>query len=608
MAHNNDNNKKAQPARRSRLATRTAHHQTSVIVVGAPASGAGKTTVTCGLLAACAARGLAVRCCKAGPDFLDGMQHRAALEAGRRMCRQRTGAEAAGAAGAAGDATTTTATARTTKKRQLASRTANLDGWMQGDPDAVRSTFLRHLYGDVDDDDDPDDPPNVDVCIIEGVMGLHDARDGLSDDGSTAQIAKILDAPVLLVVDAGKCARSVAATVLGHALFDPEVRVEGVVANFVAGCGREGAHVTWIREAVQRMAVDRNSSSIRFLGGLPREGECAIPERHLGLHMPAGETDTEQARMETQARFERLVRLVEDNLDLDGMLDMGRSCPIDRLVSSQPSPPAPAPAPVRLQSVVAPKCRIGVAEDAAFCFYYSDNLHLLVQAGAELVPFSPLDDERLPPELDGLYIGGGYPELHAEALERNVSMRRDIRSFCDSGAAVFAECGGFMYLAERIYVGGKAKGSEESVMRPYTMCGVFPGLVTRMTKRCTMFYASIEIRDHCPVLGRCRGDASSSAGGENSSVVCRGQEFHYSEVLSEEETGVGERQLPVVITAERPGATPVPGGYAYRNTFASYLHIFFASKSTGEDNQRHHDVAGTLADDFVRSTILNSPR
>ena len=167
MAHDNDddNNQKARQERSlSRLAKRTA--RTSVIVVGAPASGAGKTTVACGLLAACAARGLAVRCCKTGPDFLDGMQHRAALEAGRRMCRQRTGAEA-GAAGASPSsdetkttATTTTATttmtttARTTKKRQLASRTANLDGWMQGDPDAVRSTFLRHLYGDVVVDDD----------------------------------------------------------------------------------------------------------------------------------------------------------------------------------------------------------------------------------------------------------------------------------------------------------------------------------------------------------------------------------------------------------------------------------------------------------------------
>ena len=580
--------------------------QTSVIVVGAPASGSGKTTVTCGLIAAYAARGLSVRCCKAGPDFLDGMQHRAALEAGRRMAK-REGAKG-GKTSNEDDTDSSTANTTRSKRRRLATRTANLDGWMQGgSPDAVRATFLRHLYDDDDDDDDDEADENTngnaqssptppDVCIVEGVMGLHDARDGLSDDGSTAQIAKILDAPVLLVVDAGKCARSAAATVLGHAAFDAGVRVEGAVANFVAGSGRDGAHVTWIRQAVEQMAA-RQSNGVRFFGGLPREGECAIPERHLGLHMP--ETDTEQAKEETQARFERLVRLMEDNLDLDGILDMGRSCPIsmpkERLHLSAALMPPPG----------GPRCRIGIAEDAAFCFYYSDNLHLLVQAGAELVPFSPLRDQRLPPELDGLYIGGGYPELHAEDLEKNVPMRQDIKSFCDSGATVFAECGGFMYLADQICIGGKAtKGSngDEVVRRPYQMCGVFPGLVTRMTKGCTMFYASIEIRQNCPVFGGF-GDADKN----DSPVICRGQEFHYSEVAKEEDIEFGG-EFPVIITAERPGAKPKPGGYAYRNTFASYLHIFFASKSNDRDGQRNAVGAASLADDFVRSAIRNSPR
>ena len=311
------------------------------------------------------------------------------------------------------------------------------------------------------------------------------------------------------------------------------------------------------------------------------------------------ETDTEQAKVETQARFERLVRLMEDNLDLDGILDMGRSCsismPKERLNLAAGLMPPPG----------GPRCRLGIAEDAAFCFYYSDNLHLLVQAGAELVPFSPLSDKRLPPGLDGLYIGGGYPELHAEALERNTSIRQDIKSFCDSGATVFAECGGFMYLADQIYVGGKAtKGfsGDGTTNRLYQMCGVFPGLVTRMTKGCTMFYASIEIRQNCPVFGD-YGDVEIN----DSPVICRGQEFHYSEVIREEDMEFcGES--PVIITAERPGAMPKPGGYAYRNTFASYLHIFFASKSNGRDGQRNVADAASLADDFVRSAIRNSPR
>uniref|UniRef100_A0A7S4IXD0 CobB/CobQ-like glutamine amidotransferase domain-containing protein n=1 Tax=Odontella aurita TaxID=265563 RepID=A0A7S4IXD0_9STRA len=266
----------------------------------------------------------------------------------------------------------------------------------------------------------------------------------------------------------------------------------------------------------------------------------------------------------------------------------------------QTPPPLPAPVPA---IATKPRCRIGIAEDAAFCFYYVDNLHLLVQAGAELVPFSPLASSRLPP-VDALYLGGGYPELHAVALEKNAEMRADIKSFCESGASIFAECGGLMYLADALVAGKEDPKS-------YEMCGVFPGLVTRMKKRCTMYYATVELTKDNPVFGK--GDEGAN-GSEDEKLFCRGQEFHYSEVVTEEGKEVDPlictSPPPVIITPERPGATSIPGGYAHRNTFASHLHLFFGSKSKYAGNQGGSGdcTDDTLADYFVRSAMRNSPR
>jgi len=267
--------------------------------------------------------------------------------------------------------------------------------------------------------------------------------------------------------------------------------------------------------------------------------------------------------------------------------------------------------PEIMASPPTPKCRIGIAEDEAFCFYYRDNLHLLRMAGAELIPFSPIRTKHLPPRLDGIYMGGGYPELYAEKLEANASLRRDIRSYSAAGGMIFAECGGFMYLCQKITV---------SKHESRDMCGVFP-IAIRMTPHAKMYYAEIEFspspspkptnNDHgscAPVLFPPMGK-------------CRGQRFHYSVVVEEEEDDAirhdnenDGRTSPLLVTPVLPGAKPEPEGYAVNNTMASYFHLHFTS-FVGDTDCNHGGVHPhsekimpcTLADHFVRACITTSP-
>jgi cobyrinic acid a,c-diamide synthase len=378
--------------------------------------------------------------------------------------------------------------------RQASSRDSyNLDGWMLG-PETNRERFARATA-------------DADVAVIEGVMGLFDGSEGKSDRGSTGEMAKLLGLPVTLVIDAGAMARSAAALIHGFAGFDPELRIAGVVLNNVGG----EAHAEMVREAV--------AADIPILGAIPHTPDLELPERHLGLHLPY-EAHSDYVR--------RLAAVVEAHLDLDGLLEATR---IER-------PAAPPEVATR-----APFARVGVARDEAFCFYYADNLELLARAGAELVEFSPLSGP-LPDGLDGIYIAGGYPELHAEELAANEAALRAIREFAAAGGPIYAECGGLMYLGEALEL-------EEGA---YPLCGVLP-LTTRMPAPLKLAYVEIDTTGGLFGAGR----------------TARGHLFHHSEIT----------RGPTLDRCYRLRTTRgelEKEGHCLGNVLASYVHLHFASE------------------------------
>jgi cobyrinic acid a,c-diamide synthase len=312
----------------------------------------------------------------------------------------------------------------------------NLDGWMLS-----RETNLEIFARATED---------ADVAVIEGVMGMFDGKDGLSLAGTTAEMAIWLDAAVVLVLDASALAGSAAAMVHGFDTLVPEVRVSAVVANYVAGSG----HYEFLRQAIG--ARCRSEAA----GYLPREAALVFPERHLGLHL-ASETLTED-RLRTLAEF------VESHVDLDRLLSLG----------ARPRVAAPvrkAPQDARV--------RIGIARDAAFCFYYEANLELLRECGADLVEFSPIADRALPEGLGGIYFGGGYPELYAERLAANGPMRQAVMDFVAREGPVYAECGGFMYLTESIV---------DMEGRGWPMAGIFPTRARMQALLAKLGYVEVE--------------------------------------------------------------------------------------------------------------------
>jgi cobyrinic acid a,c-diamide synthase len=396
------------------------------MMVAGTASGVGKTTVTLAILGCLRRRGFVVQPLKGGPDFLD-----------------------------------------TTHHSRVAGRNArNLDTWMLSEA-ANREVLARSSVG-------------ADAVIVEGMMGLFDGKDGVSEQGSSAEIAKMLKLPVVLVVDCAKSARSVAAVVLGFESFDPALPLAGLILNRVGSAN----HYRMLEAAI--LARCRTP----IVGWLPREATITIPERHLGLHA-AEET--------APANIDALADLAEKYLNVEALLKL--ECPMDTV------PPQP-------QSVT--RLRIGVARDRAFSFYYEDNLDLLREQGAEVVAFSPLADGALPAGLDALYFGGGYPELHARELSNNLSMLSSIREFVREGGPVYAECGGLLYLSQQLTT------SDGSV---YPLLGVLP-LAMEMTGRLVNFgYVTVTFTQDC-LLG--------PAG-----TVIRGHSFHYSQIVSSANIATG---------------------------------------------------------------------
>lgn len=431
------------------------------LVVAATKSASGKTSVAVGLMAALARLGLRVQPFKVGPDFIDPGHH--TLAAGRPS--------------------------------------HNLDGYMCSKK-TVFSIFSRHAQ-------------DADAVVVEGVMGLFDGASGRDEAGGTAEMAKWLGLPVLLVVDARSMGRSAAALVSGFARFDPDLPLAGVVFNMVGSA----AHREILAEAMTAVP------DVPVFGYLDRDADLAMPSRHLGLVM-AGE------REDGAEVVRRLADRVEAGIDLAGLLGV---MPELDLPPTGPEPPAPRVA------------RIGLARDRAFCFYYEENLRLLRSFGAEIAPFSPLSEARLPEGLDGLYLGGGYPELFVETLSANGSMTRSIREFCQSGRPVYAECGGFMYLMEFF---------EDSGGRRHPLAGVFPMGAVLSDRLASLGYRQVTTR------------ASTILG--PAGTVLRGHEFHYSRARPL----LGPIQTAYALSG-RTGPLDRPEGYMFKRVLGSYVHLHF---------------------------------
>jgi cobyrinic acid a,c-diamide synthase len=360
---------------------------------------------------------------------------------------------------------------------------------------------------------------SADVAIVEGMMGLYDGASARGDAGSTAEIAKWLAAPVVLVVDAQAMARSLAAVALGFARFDPEIKLAAVIANRVGGRG----HLDLLREACPAPPV---------VGGLPLAKEVAFPERHLGLITAANRTAV------PEDRFRALGALCSEWIEVSRLLELARAAP------PLPSTPEPLPAPA------APRCRIALAWDEAFHFYYEDNLARLEQAGAALLRFSPIHDPELP-ACDGLYLGGGYPEVHAAALARNQSMQQAVRALAARGAPIYAECGGLMYLCAGIVdvAGGR-----------HPMVGLVPGDAVVSERLQALGYVEVETLAESPL----------GPGG----LRVRGHEFRYSRLVP----AWSDALAPAYRVCTRPDAPKLMAGHARGSLLASYVHLHFASQ------------------------------
>ena len=391
--------------------------------------------------------------------------------------------------------------------QRIAARVSrNLDGWMLS-RETNRHIFSRGAHG-------------ADIAVVEGVMGLFDGYDGLSEAGSTAQMSKWLGIPAILVVDARSMARSAAALVQGFENFDPPLSFVGVIFNRI-GSRR---HLQYLTDALE------NHVRMPCLGGIERDEEIEIPERHLGLM-------TREDFILSDDAIARLSRRITDAVDLDRLLDRIPEIKSDAMTHDSAQKNGGLPV------------RIGVARDRAFCFYYQDNFDLLTASGAELVEFSPIDDAHLPPDLAGIYLGGGYPELFAQRLAANHLMRDQIRAASIAGMPIYGECGGFMYLGANL---------EDLEGRTHTMTGCLPICTRMLSRRRALGYRQVSLQRRT-VLGL-------------AGKVIRGHEFHYSEI-----SDVTEPVDRVYRIADRDGRGEVSEGYALGNTLGSYVHLHFGS-------------------------------
>lgn len=431
------------------------------LMIAGVTSGAGKTSVTLGLLKLLVQRGLNIQPYKVGPDYVDTKFH-------------------------------TRITGRPSR---------NLDSFLTPQRSTLTYLFKRNTA-------------LIDYAVVEGVMGLYDGLGTDKDCASSSAIAKLLDLPVVLVLDGKATSTSTAAIVMGYVNFDPAVNIVGVIINNVLSTN----HFQLIKGAIERY------TDVPVLGYLPRDPAISLPSRQLGL-VP----DSELPQIDQ--KIDRIAELLGAHLDLPQLLSLA--------VQDQ----TPAKLPFKLPQY---QLRLGIAQDDAFNFYYQDNLELLKRCGVTLVPFSPLHDTQLP-QVDALYLGGGYPEEFAAELAANQSMRQAIADFSEQNRPIYAECGGLMYLGETL----KTAAGE------FPMVGVLAG-ASEMTPRLKKF-------------GYCYATAQ-----QDTLLVAQGQriaghEFHHSIFKAT------AAQPLLKLTKERDGqiVDQWTGGYQVHRTFASYVHVHF---------------------------------
>lgn len=437
----------------------TEQTQTRALVIAGLSGGAGKSVASVGLLAALRRRGLVVQPFKKGPDYIDAGW---LAQAAGRTCY-------------------------------------NLDAWLTG-PDQVRTSFLAHLQG-------------ANCALVEGNRGLFDGVDA-KGSSSTAELALLLDLPVLVVINCSKTTRTVAALALGCRMLDSRLRIAGVILNQIAGA----RHEQIIREALAEI-------SMPVLGLVPRLKTDIFPMRHLGV-IP------HQEYADVEAAVDRLATLAEAHFDLDAILATARQVPLP----AKSEPPAPW---------VQSRLKIGILRDAAFQFYYQENLEALEQGGAELVSVNALSAHELPEGLHALYIGGGFPETSAQALADNAGFRASLKAAIEKGLPVYAECGGLIYLGRSLLLDGQE----------YPLGGIFPVSFTLSRRPQAHGYSILHTRGENPFYP--------------SGLRIRGHEFRYSVV----QNWTGETSRLVFQVERGEGFWEKQDGLVYKNALALYTHV-----------------------------------
>ena len=440
-------------------------YQLPRLVIGAGQGRSGKTTFTLGLLRALSAKGFKVQPFKKGPDYIDPSWM--TFASGGVECR-------------------------------------NLDAFMM-DKEQIKATFIKHSL-------------NMDLSVVEGAMGLFDGLD-VEGSNSTAEIACMLDTPIVLVVNCQRITRSVAALINGITSFDKRLKFGGVILNNVA----RARHQNIMTASIEKYC------DIEILGVLPKSSDIEIPDRHLGL-IPAGEMES------LQKRVDKLGALVSDNVNIERILEIAKNA-------------APLAGEVKNASIIdtKEKCTIGVLRDRAFSFYYPENIEALSEAGAEIVYIDSMQDEHLP-KIAGLYIGGGFPEVMAEKISANKTLMAEIKTQAEAGMPIYAECGGLMYLSKHIVT------SEES----YPMVGVFDCDVKMEKKPQGHGYAIQKTTANQPFF---------PAGEE-----ILGHEFHNSRIIN-----LAEDTAFAYETQRGKGIREGADGLIYKNVLACYHHLHAAA-------------------------------
>jgi len=427
------------------------------LVVAGVTSGVGKTSITSAIIYGIKKRGYSIQPFKVGPDYIDP-SYLSAISG---------------------------------------KATKNLDVWLMGESELLHS-FVKNSTSD--------------ISVIEGVMGYYDGFGGKTNYASTHHVASLLKSPTILILDASKTARSIAATALGFAKFHRNSRIVGIILNKIGS----KKHESMCKQALASLKVP-------ILGSILRNSE-SLESRHLGL-IPVKE------QRSLQNKIRKVSREISDSLDIDKIIQICKN------VSELPK--------VQAKKIKKPIATVAVALDSSFNFYYHDNLEALRREGAKLKFFSPVTDKKIP-KCDLIYIGGGFPEVLGQSLERNTIMRKMIKKHAEEGIPIYAECGGLMYLTKSISFGKKK----------YKMVGLFDA-ETQMTKKMTLNYTEGRITSRCLVSGPAK---------------FRGHEFHYSKIgnLARDAKLVYDLKIGEGISGKKDGLSEY-------NTLASYCHLYFDS-------------------------------